>query len=119
MRSARPISALTNSASKREISNLSEARTSLSSPGVHGDSSSRTNGLPFGASCFFGLFAEIVGTIRFAAGFAGFVLMLGCVLVIERELRAVGKVGLSDFATMLRTTRENAKQMRDKMGRDQ
>jgi hypothetical protein len=57
--------------------------------------------------------------IHFAAGFAGFVLMLGCVLVIERELRAVGKVGLSDFATMLRTTRENAKQMRDKMGRDQ
>lgn len=56
---------------------------------------------------------------HFAAGFAGFVFMLGCVLVIERELRAVGKVGLSDFGTMLKTTRENAKQMRDKMGRDQ
>jgi len=39
--------------------------------------------------------------------------------VIERELRAVGKVGLRDVGTMLRTTRENAKQFRDKMGRDQ
>ena len=63
--------------------------------------------------------SAVAGMARDGAGFAGFALMLGCVLVIERELRAVGKVGLSDFATMLRTTRENAKQMRDKMGRDQ
>lgn len=56
---------------------------------------------------------------HFSAGFAGFALMLLCVLVIERELRAVGKVGMRDFGTMLRTTRENAKQLRDKMGREQ
>jgi hypothetical protein len=56
---------------------------------------------------------------HFAAGFAGFVLMLTCVLFIERELRAVGKVGLRDFSSMLRATRENAKQLRDRMGREQ
>ena len=56
---------------------------------------------------------------HFAAGFAGFAFMLLCVLVIERELRAVGKVGMRDVGTMLRATRENAKQLRDKMGREQ
>lgn len=57
--------------------------------------------------------------IHFAAGFAGFALMLACVLVIERELRAMGKVGVRDLSTMLRTTRDQAKQLRDKMGREQ
>lgn len=56
---------------------------------------------------------------HFAAGFAGFALMLACVLLIERELRVVGKVGMRDFTSMLRTTRENAKQLRDRMGREQ
>jgi hypothetical protein len=57
--------------------------------------------------------------LHFAAGFAGFALMLVCVLVIERELRTMGKVGLRDLTTMLRSTREQAKQLRDKMGREQ
>jgi hypothetical protein len=45
--------------------------------------------------------------------------MLLCVLVIERELRTMGKVGVRDLSTMLRTTRDQAKQLRDKMGREQ
>lgn len=57
--------------------------------------------------------------IHFAAGFAGFALMLVCVLVIERELRTMGKVGVRDLSGMLRSTREQAKQLRDKMGREQ
>jgi hypothetical protein len=62
----------------------------------------------------------IVGLqFHFAAGFAGFALMLACVLVIERELRTMGKVGVRDLTSMLRTTREQAKQLRDKMGREQ
>lgn len=65
------------------------------------------------ASVFVGL------QLHFAAGFAGFALMLACVLVIERELRAMGKVGVRDLNTMLRSTREQAKQLRNKMGREQ
>ena len=57
--------------------------------------------------------------LHFAAGFAGFALMLACVLIIERELRTMGKVGVRDLSSMLRTTREQAKQFRDKMGREQ
>ena len=57
--------------------------------------------------------------LHFAAGFAGFALMLACVLIIERELRTMGKVGVRDLNSMLRSTREQAKQLRDKMGREQ
>ena len=57
--------------------------------------------------------------LHFAAGFAGFALMLACVLIIERELRTMGKVGVRDLSSMLRTTREQAKKFRDKMGREQ
>lgn len=56
---------------------------------------------------------------HFSAGFAGFALMLACVLVIERELRAMGKVGVRDLNVMLRSTRDQAKQLRNKMGREQ
>lgn len=56
---------------------------------------------------------------HFTAGFAGFVLMLACVLVIERELRSMGKAGVRDLSAVLRTTRENARKMRDQMGREQ
>ncbi|MEY3575234.1 MAG: hypothetical protein RLZZ88_377 [Actinomycetota bacterium] len=56
---------------------------------------------------------------HFTAGFAGFVLMLACMLVIERELRSMGKAGVRDLSAVLRTTRENARKMRDQMGREQ
>jgi hypothetical protein len=44
--------------------------------------------------------------------------MLGCVLIIERELRSMGKVGVRDLSAALRTTRDNARKMRDQMGRE-
>lgn len=56
--------------------------------------------------------------VHFAASFAGFLAMLACVLVIERELRRMGKVGMSDIMGTLRDTRDQARKMREKFGRD-
>lgn len=56
--------------------------------------------------------------VHFAASFAGFLAMLACVLVIERELRRMGKVGMRDIMGTLRETRDQARKMREKFGRD-
>jgi len=44
--------------------------------------------------------------------------MLGCALVVERQLRAMSKVGLRDVAETLRTSRMNAQKMREKFTRE-
>jgi hypothetical protein len=56
--------------------------------------------------------------IHFLLAFVGFLGMLACVLVIERQLRAMSKVGLKDVAASLRTSRLNAQAMRNKFTRD-
>jgi hypothetical protein len=56
--------------------------------------------------------------IHFLLAFVGFLGMLACVLVIERQLRAMSKVGLKDVAASLRTSRLNAQAMRNKFTRE-
>ncbi|GDX34484.1 hypothetical protein LBMAG16_13150 [Actinomycetes bacterium] len=56
--------------------------------------------------------------IHFLLAFAGFMAMLGCALVVERQLRAMSKVGLRDMAETLRSSRMNAQKMREKFTRE-
>ena len=61
----------------------------------------------------------IVGLqIHFLMAFAGFLAMLGCALVGERQLRAMSKVGIRDLAESLRTSRANAQRLREKFTRE-
>lgn len=43
--------------------------------------------------------------VHFLAAFAAFVAMLGCLVVIERTARAMGKAGLQDVTGALRNAR--------------
>ena len=44
--------------------------------------------------------------------------MLGCALIVERQLRAMSKVGLRDVTESLRASRVNAQRMREKFTRE-
>jgi hypothetical protein len=44
--------------------------------------------------------------------------MLACALVVERQLRAIGKVGVQDLAASLKNSRIGAARMRDRFPRD-
>lgn len=70
-----------------------------------------------------GVFSSLVFTVvalqvHFILAFAGFLGMLACVLVIERQLRAMSKVGLKDVAASIRGSRMAAQAMRSKYGRE-
>lgn len=56
--------------------------------------------------------------IHFLVAFLGFLGMLACVLVIERQLRAMSKVGLKDVSATIRGARLNAQSIRDRFTRD-
>ena len=61
----------------------------------------------------------IVGLqFHFLFAFAGFLAMLGCALIVERQLRAMSKVGIRDVAESLRAQRSNAQRMREKFTRE-
>lgn len=51
---------------------------------------------------------------HFVLAFAGFIVMLVCVAVIERQLRAMGRAGLQDVAASLRNTRQRVQGQRDR-----
>jgi uncharacterized membrane protein len=57
-----------------------------------------------------GLVLLIVGLqVHFVVAFVAFLVMLGCVVVIERNARAMGKAGLQDVAASLRNARQSAR----------
>lgn len=56
--------------------------------------------------------------IHFLLAFVGFLAMLGCALVIERQLRAIGKVGVQDLAASLRNSKIGPARIRDRFTRD-
>ena len=61
----------------------------------------------------------IVGLqFHFLAAFAGFLAMLGCAVIVERQLRAMSKVGIRDVSESLRASRANAQRMREKFMRE-
>ena len=61
----------------------------------------------------------IVGLqFHFLAAFAGFLAMLGCALIVERQLRVMSKVGIRDVAQSLKAQRANAQRMREKFTRE-
>lgn len=61
-----------------------------------------------------GLAALVIGLqIHFVVAFAAFVLMLGCLVVMERNARAMGKAGIQDVAASLRSARLGARPPRD------
>lgn len=64
------------------------------------------------------VFTVLALRVHFLVSFVGFLGMLGCVLVIERQLRAMSKAGLKDVAATLRGSRLNAQAMRNKFTRD-
>ncbi len=69
-----------------------------------------------------GILASLVATIallqiHFMFAFVGFLGMLFFVLVIERQLRAIGKAGIQDIAATIRTSRLNAQNIREKFSR--
>jgi Flp pilus assembly protein TadB len=48
--------------------------------------------------------------IHFLVAFVAFLGMLGCLVVIERNARAMGRAGIQDVAATLRNARQNARQ---------
>lgn len=46
--------------------------------------------------------------VHFLLAFVAFLAMLGCVLVIERTARAMGRAGIADVAATMRRHRSNA-----------
>ena len=64
-----------------------------------------------------GAIASLVFTV-FALQVHFLVALLGCVLIIEKQLRAMSKVGLKDVAASLRKARTNAASSRIKFGKD-
>ncbi len=56
--------------------------------------------------------------VHFVLAFIGFLAMLGCALIVERQLRAMSKVGLRDVTESLRASRVNAQRMREKFTRE-
>jgi len=66
-----------------------------------------------------GLVLTVVAlSVHFLLAFGGFLVMLGCALVIERQLRAIGKVGVQDIAASLRKSRIASTRMRDRFPHD-
>lgn len=62
----------------------------------------------------------IVGLqFHFLLAFVGFLAMLCCALVVERQLRAMSKVGIRDVAESLRAQRANVQRVRQKFTREQ
>ncbi len=55
--------------------------------------------------------------VHFIVAFLGFLMMLGCAMVIERQVRLMGKAGVQDIAQSLRGPRAAAQRMRDKFPR--
>ena len=69
-----------------------------------------------------GVLASLISTIallqiHYMLAFVGFLGMLFFVLVIERQLRAIGKAGIQDIAATIRTSRLNAQSIREKFSR--
>lgn len=69
-----------------------------------------------------GVLMSLVATVallqvHFMLAFVGFLGMLFFVLVIERQLRAIGKAGIQDIAATIRTSRLNAQNIREKFSR--
>lgn len=69
-----------------------------------------------------GVLVSLVATVallqvHFMLAFVGFLGMLFFVLVIERQLRAIGKAGIQDIAATIRTSRLNAQNIREKFSR--
>ena len=56
--------------------------------------------------------------VLFLLAFIGFLAMLGCALIVERQLRAMSKAGLQDVTESLRASRANAQRMREKFMRE-
>jgi hypothetical protein len=56
--------------------------------------------------------------VHFLFAFVGFLVMLACALVIERQLRAIGKVGVQDIAATLRNSKIGSARIRDRFPRD-
>ena len=70
----------------------------------------------------FGVLVSLVVTIsllqvHYVLAFIGFLGMLSCVLVIERQLRAIGKAGMRDIAATIKSSRLNAQNIREKFTR--
>lgn len=52
--------------------------------------------------------------VHFLLAFLGFVVMLGSAIVIEGQVRAMGKAGIQDVAATLRSARMGAQRQRDR-----
>jgi DUF3040 family protein len=63
--------------------------------------------------------AFLVATLQvhFLLSFVGFLAMLGCAFVIERNLRAMGRVGLQDLAGVVRGRRPDPSRLKDRFRR--
>jgi Protein of unknown function (DUF3040) len=64
--------------------------------------------------------AFLVATLQvhFLVSFVGFLAMLGCAFVIERNLRAVGRIGLQDLAGIVRGRRTETARLRERFRRN-
>ncbi len=67
----------------------------------------------------FGLVVMIAALqVHFLLSFAGFLWMLGCALVIERQVRMIGKAGVQDLAQSFRGARAaGSSRLRDRFPR--
>lgn len=64
--------------------------------------------------------AGIVGSLQvhFLLAFAAFIGMLACALVIERQVRLIGRAGVQDLAQTMKKPRVSSDRLRDRFPRD-
>lgn len=62
----------------------------------------------------------VVGTLQFhfLLAFVAFVGMLACALVIERQVRLIGRAGVQDIAQTIKRPRVSTTKLRDRFQRD-
>lgn len=57
-------------------------------------------------------------SVHFLLSFVGFLVMLACGLIIERQVRQMSKVGVADIAASIRNARSGAPRFRDRFTRE-
>lgn len=64
--------------------------------------------------------AGIVGSLQvhFLLAFVAFIGMLACALVIERQVRLIGRAGVQDLAQTIKRPRVSSEKLRDRFPRD-
>jgi Flp pilus assembly protein TadB len=92
---------------EQELQNDSKFAQAVSPSGLYTHSVRTVRWAVVGLAICLGLLIALL-QVHFLAAFAVFVVMLGLVVVIERNARAMGKAGIQDMAGAIRKARLSA-----------